>query len=213
VANSRAAHVSIRTLPTLALLLVIPIGLIADWISSYYWGKLILIPLSDERSSFLTVTDSFGQAYFQFSVPKPRADLTGSLGPIRQRRFRFDTWSQGNRPEDSRYRVRLANGFGFHFERFEYVIPRRGTESYLVVVPHWFLVVSALVIPFSVGRGMRRLRTAYRLRHGKCYACGYNVTKTPERCPECGTQAPLKRQTAQQDITPEKTHGPDKILE
>ena len=60
-------------------------------------------------------------------------------------------------------------------------------NSRFFAVPYWslFLLTAALPALFLVlwRRGRRRSRV------GLCPTCGYDLRATPERCPECGTQA------------------------
>ena len=51
-------------------------------------------------------------------------------------------------------------------------------------VPHWFVIAGSGVLPALWFR--RRRRTRYRLRHGLCPSCGYDLRASPGRCPECG---------------------------
>jgi hypothetical protein len=54
-------------------------------------------------------------------------------------------------------------------------------------VPHWLLAALLLVAPLGRLRGT--LRSRRRRRAGLCARCGYDLRATPDRCPECGTEA------------------------
>jgi hypothetical protein len=62
--------------------------------------------------------------------------------------------------------------------------PALPRAEYMVVVPYWLLIVLALFIAWLFGRPNWIARR--RVRDGLCPRCGYNVTATPWRCPECG---------------------------
>ena len=54
-------------------------------------------------------------------------------------------------------------------------------------VPHWLLAAPLLLAPLE--RLRRTLRSRRRRRAGLCARCGYDLRATPDRCPECGTEA------------------------
>jgi hypothetical protein len=57
-----------------------------------------------------------------------------------------------------------------------------------VVIPLWLFQTLAAVLPAAaVIRYMRNLK---RVRRGLCATCGYDLRATPDRCPECGREAP-----------------------
>ena len=60
-------------------------------------------------------------------------------------------------------------------------------SSWRLAVPFWFVVCATLVLPLvQFRRAWRRHRRWVR---GHCLECGYDLRATPERCPECGTEA------------------------
>ena len=79
----------------------------------------------------------------------------------------------------------------FQFLAYRTQEPRNGPVSYVLIFPYWSAVTllampTALVI-LTVVRVRRRY---WRLRHGYCADCGYDLRASPERCPECGTPVP-----------------------
>lgn len=64
-------------------------------------------------------------------------------------------------------------------------------RSRYVGVPYWLLVVLTAIPP---GLWLRsRFLRRYPAGAGFCAACGYDLRATPDRCPECGTEAPKPR--------------------
>jgi hypothetical protein len=53
-----------------------------------------------------------------------------------------------------------------------------------VVVPWWFIMVLAVIVPALWIRRYRLHRRA--VEAGLCVSCGYDLRATPARCPECG---------------------------
>jgi hypothetical protein len=95
-------------------------------------------------------------------------------------------------------------GFSYEAESFNNALmtsdgrpaPVHMTYSHSLTVPHWFvLLLAVLPSAFWLGGRARRRR---RLRENLCLACGYDLRATPNACPECGTQA--KPQPAERTV-------------
>jgi len=78
--------------------------------------------------------------------------------------------------------------FGFRHRRLSYHAMKHILEMWYLEVPFWFLTLAFALPPIfgltSYLRKRKRSRTA-------CPTCGYDMRATPERCPECGTAAPI----------------------
>jgi hypothetical protein len=57
--------------------------------------------------------------------------------------------------------------------------------SHELVLPAWFVLIAAAVLPAIRVRGNMRRRKQLNLR--LCRSCSYDLRATPDRCPECGT--------------------------
>ncbi|HEX4796339.1 MAG TPA: hypothetical protein VH370_21300 [Humisphaera sp.] len=62
-------------------------------------------------------------------------------------------------------------------------------QSGFLHLPIWPIAI-LLAIPSAVS-AVRHRRRRRRVRIGHCAECGYDLRETPERCPECGTPAPI----------------------
>jgi hypothetical protein len=56
-----------------------------------------------------------------------------------------------------------------------------------VCVPFWLFATLAAALPAIWYRRFRReWRRRFRLSHGLCVSCGYDIRASESRCPECG---------------------------
>jgi hypothetical protein len=83
---------------------------------------------------------------------------------------------------------RLGFGFVTTDDRHDLdLIAPAASRLTLIVVPHWFVVGVAAVLPLVWISGWSRTRM--RRAHGCCVDCRYDLRATPDRCPECGAAA------------------------
>lgn len=62
------------------------------------------------------------------------------------------------------------------------------TRGVWLGAPYWFAALLSAILPVWRFGGWKRRRRRYRLAHGLCINCGYDLRATPVRCPECGTE-------------------------
>lgn len=73
-----------------------------------------------------------------------------------------------------------------------------GHHFYRVGVPYWAILLTGLILPALWFRSWRHARVQrWRIAHGCCTACGYDLRASKERCPECATPLPTQSQGVQ----------------
>ncbi len=80
------------------------------------------------------------------------------------------------------------------FLGFGFVVDESTPNRWVLLIsfPHWSIVLLTVVLPtwFLIAR----MRSRKRRRGGLCPKCGYDLRATPDRCPECGTNATAESQ-------------------
>ena len=65
-----------------------------------------------------------------------------------------------------------------------------GASFHHWAVPYWLAMGVTAVLPAGfILAGLAGRRRAWRVAHGHCGCCGYDLRATPGRCPECGAMA------------------------
>ena len=124
-------------------------------------------------------------------------------------RLRFATGEPTPGGPDSEYRMRARRGTGpfttidivfdpprglFGFDAGHRSYPTDPSPGPIVLGVSWvtFPLAAPLIILALIGALWLRRRGRARRRRapGTCRVCGYDLCATPERCPECGTEAP-----------------------
>jgi hypothetical protein len=170
-----------------ALSLLVCVAAVALWVRSYRAGDWWLL---DWR---VAVVASKGQVSFRFSTGSPSVgqeatpgwrhraeqpmrlavprgmsrETIGGMGPNQYTSFEFGLWGLGVRHNYNSQRGAI-----------------------FLLVPYWFVVAAALVIPaLRIVAAARRWLRRRRKSLGLCSRCGYDMRATPDHCPECGTPA------------------------
>jgi hypothetical protein len=155
-----------------AMSLLFTIAVAALWVRSYWvadaWGW------SAENRAY-----QCGMA-----LGRLRLDTTvlGAEGGSWNRSFVHTSYRADIDPPSQRLNATLRN-FGFGAE---HTVVARNHESWLVMVPFWFVCMMLGGGGVLFRRLARLVLRRERRRAGLCVECGYDVHATPDRCPECG---------------------------
>ncbi len=158
-------------------------SLMVLWVRSVRVNDVLLLP--QHRGDHWLVTSAFGTFNVQYE-----ADQSGEIKPgwvfIVNRLPR-------NWPNDWGW-------FYFHVYRghVRHYLFLKAAPVYGVSVPHWFLIGLFGVLPAMWWRRLTMSRESrWRMAHGLCRQCGYDLRATPdgggalqECCPECGLSEP-----------------------
>ena len=63
-----------------------------------------------------------------------------------------------------------------------------GVTYDIVAVPYWAIIPFTAILPGLWFLSRRRHR--YRVKTGRCLACGYDLRESKDKCPECGAVIP-----------------------
>ena len=80
---------------------------------------------------------------------------------------------------------------GLGYYRRQFIMPADTSTRWGLMVPHWFAALVFAALPARWLLFQHRQRTRRRL--GLCQNCGYDLRTTPDRCPECGAVAAVRR--------------------
>jgi hypothetical protein len=143
--------------------------IVGFWIRSYMASDYLCYGTGPLSSYVITISDGELLA---------GEDWQYAYSPARKSRFQFGSL----RPADwAGCAARECAGFGYGLYLSDMGPP---INSRVVMVPFWFAAASLALFPGAWFRTWRRRRFATT---GGCRRCGYDLSATPDRCPECGT--------------------------
>jgi len=153
------------------------------WIRSVRVNDVLLLP--QQRGDHWLVTSAFGTFTFQWEASQRGQIKPGWIFIVNR--------LPGNWPND--WRWLYFNGY--HGTIRNHYLFLRPSTAYGVSVPHWFLIGLFGLLPAMWWRRFARARESrWRMGHGLCRQCGYDLRATPdgggalqECCPECGMKA------------------------
>jgi hypothetical protein len=85
------------------------------------------------------------------------------------------------------YRVGETSAAGFGWSTRQQSNPFGRRQRFIARVPKWFVIVMTGTLPTLWLLARRRQK--WRAQRHLCAVCGYDLRASPDRCPECGTEA------------------------
>ncbi|HZL35372.1 MAG TPA: hypothetical protein VFC78_08685 [Tepidisphaeraceae bacterium] len=182
-------------LATLSALLFV--ATVALWVRSYwyysYWDSHLYWNNDQRghREEFWAISHNGGLCYAHCLFWSDD-DLAIQLLAPNQHGMRGDAkLAKANKdPASTGFVKRTFGGLGYDWEKSLRVgdLKMTGT-SWAVAVPYWGIAAMFAPLPTLWMFALRRARRErWRLRHSRCFRCGYDLRATPGQCPECGTE-------------------------
>jgi hypothetical protein len=166
--------------------LMLCVATMVVWVRSYWWRTDYRIerysgPVGNGTRSIYDLNCNRG--VFQFG------GMTIWKSPVQESGWRFQRETIAADPSYTSGEGRL--GFSLSSKTWFYD-PKRNARRRTDVLeaPLWSVALASLLIPaLWLHAARRRRRREWRLLHHRCVRCGYDLRATPDRCPECGTEA------------------------
>jgi hypothetical protein len=193
VAHRKLAILRRRLFTVLSVLsLLFCLATLALWVRSYWRDDFVSYGFGSDTKRSWDIHSRTGEAQFiayyegagfrYVLVPGFSWNSSPSTSPSR------DLWNT------ARIRTWFHNGTSGRFLGFGFVTMNWDTGATIrgICAPHWFLVLIFAILPALYVRAVVRSRKRNHI--GLCPVCGYDLRATPERCPECGTNATTEPQ-------------------
>lgn len=173
-----------------ALSLVVLVGTAALWVRSYWHVDVV------GRRGRPTAGHWQRRGHAMSGVGS--LSVEWSLGQVEPGPSRAPAgWGYESWPVRPGWTGRSWHGFAYDVESWDNspvasdgrAMPVRMVYLHRVVVPHWFVLLSAATpVALWLRHSARRRRADSRLRQNLCPACGYDLRASAGRCPECGAE-------------------------
>ena len=111
--------------------------------------------------------------------------MSHTQNPSSEQGFVYERLSGSWDSTDRIQRARNWGALGFFFIAEEGFYPNSGTLRG-IALPFWFLLLVLASLRIALLRACDRSMPE---QPGRCSMCGYDLRATPDRCPECGTEA------------------------
>lgn len=169
------------------------IGFAVLWVRSYWAFNTFSWPRPHGQGTSIdeyAAASERGILWLRYHPNAWEDDFNGAI----KNRWDFDSWpacgTMGVAREETWGRT------GFIYEGFQTKDSRAG---FYISCPHWFAVATSAILPALWIQGVHRhRRRTRRIRLGLCLTCGYDLRASSDRCPECGTATPAKRDGKQE---------------
>jgi hypothetical protein len=163
-----------------ALSLLLCVAVLALWVRSYRYDDQVSFAATSRHCGLRSFR---GRVGLSWTSPDPGWRTYTGAG-WRRRPIRNLAPGQADLEQHCE---RQLWGFGFGRFSFQTGITTGAQMNHLVVVPYW-AVLAASLVPAAPGALAAR-RCHRRRQAGRCPRCGYDLSATPDRCPECGEAA------------------------
>jgi len=190
--GKRRWRVLFMTVVSLSLLLCL--AMIVFWVRSYRGSDFISRRTFDAADSFsITHSDrmlSFSHGEIRWSRGSDTLSMPGMSPPGKPIGAVDWSWGRlgvGHMGWETPPPRTFWNHFGFASWDDGLETSFTSIGRHYFSAPIWLAVLAFLILP-----GLwviRRMRGSRRALSGQCAVCGYDLRATPQRCPECGTEA------------------------
>jgi hypothetical protein len=178
-----------------AVSLVLCVAAGALWVRSYrvsdgwMWVSDAGTTSAEHRFSFLSHSGQFSVSWNRLLLDPPERRYALSTATFVRTPYGSHILHEARRPP-VQFWYRLPDGRTTNWSMLGFAAIENDVHA-----PAWS-VVGVLAGATLLSARPWRWRALRRMRKGLCPNCGYDLRATPERCPECGTEAGAKKGTS-----------------